>query len=187
MRNHGPWYLPVRRFAIWMIAAILISGCSLFGDDDEEELVPTELLDFDETLDVRRLWSTKLGGGTEFLRIALSPAGDGDRIYAASYDGNVYAFDPENGRRIWRTEVDVILSAGPGVGEGLVVVAGYDGDLMAANKLQQASFVSADVAGPPVSKQNHIARFNFGRLDKPAMQRRTVQTRKTDVFETKSR
>ena len=151
-RNHWQWYLPVRRFAIWMIAAILISGCSLFGDDDEEELLPTELVDFDETLDVRRLWSTKLGGGTEFLRIALSPAGDGDRIYAASYDGNVYAFDPENGRRIWRTELEVVLSAGPGVGEGLVVVAGYDGDLIALGAENGAERWRINIAGESLAR-----------------------------------
>ena len=88
-----------------------IAGCSIFGGDDEEELQPTKLLKFDKTLDVKRLWSAKLGGGTEFLRIALSPAGDGNRIYAASYDGKVSAYDPEDGDRIWRTEVDVVLSA----------------------------------------------------------------------------
>ncbi len=75
-----------------------IAGCSLFGGDDEEELQPTELLKFKQTLEVKRLWSTKLGDGTEFLRIALSPAGDGNRIYAASYDGKVSAYDPKNGK-----------------------------------------------------------------------------------------
>lgn len=151
-RSNRQWYLPVRRFAIWMFAAILISGCGLFGGDDDEELQPTELLEFDETLDVRRLWSAKLGGGTEFLRIALSPAGDGDRVYAASYDGNVYAFNPENGSRLWRTEVDVILSAGPGVGEGLVVVAGYDGDLIALSAEDGAERWRINIAGESLAR-----------------------------------
>jgi len=168
-RHHGQWYLPLRRFAIWLIAAILISGCGLFGGDDDEELQPTELLDFDETLDVRRLWSTKLGGGTEFLRIALSPAGDGDRVYAASYDGNVYAFDPESGKRIWRTEVDVILSAGPGVGEGLVVVAGYDGDLIALSAEDGAERWRINIAGeslarPLIKDEAVVVYTNDGRL-----------------------
>jgi len=89
------------------------------GGDDDEELEPVALLKFEQTLKVRKLWSEKLGGGSEFLRIALSPASDGNRIYAASYDGKVSAYNPENGDQIWRTELEIILSAGPGVGNDL--------------------------------------------------------------------
>jgi len=124
----------------------------LFGGGDDDELQPTELLDFKQTLEVKRLWSTKLGDGTESLRIALSPAGDGNRVYAASYDGKVSAFDPESGRRIWRTETDVVLSAGPGVGEGLVVVAGYDGDLIALNTEDGTEIWRRDIAGESISR-----------------------------------
>ena len=141
----------LRRIAIWLVAAMSIAGCSLFGDDDEE-LQPTELLDFEQTLEVRRLWSTKVGDGTEFLRIALSPAGDGNRIYTASYDGKVSAYDPEDGDRFWRTEVDVVLSAGPGVGEGLVVVAGYDGDLIALNADDGSELWRTDIAGESLAR-----------------------------------
>ena len=124
----------------------------MFGGGDEEELLPTELLEFQQTMEVRRLWSAKLGDGTEFLRIALSPAGDGNRVYAASYDGNVSAYDPENGRRIWRTETDVVLSAGPGVGEGIVVVAGYNGDLIALNAENGSELWRIDIAGESLAR-----------------------------------
>jgi outer membrane protein assembly factor BamB len=136
---------------VWLLAAISITGCAWFGDD-EEELQPTELLKFKQTLDVKRLWSTKVGGGTEFLRIALSPAGDGNRIYAASYNGNVSAYDPEDGDRIWRTEVDAVLSAGPGVGEGLVVVAGYDGDLIALSAEDGSELWRKNIAGESLAR-----------------------------------
>jgi outer membrane protein assembly factor BamB len=120
----------------WRVVALLsvasaLSACSIFGNDKDEELEPLELTDIDETLDVRKVWSSKVGKGTEFLRMGLNPSGDGNRIYAASHDGNVVAFDPEDGDRVWRTELEIILSAGPGVGDGVVVVAGYDGDLVA--------------------------------------------------------
>ena len=146
------WSSSVRRVAIWLIAAVSIAGCSIFGGDDDEELQPTELLDFEETLDVKRLWSAKLGDGTEFLRIALSPAGDGNRIYAASYDGKVSAYDPEDGDRIWRTETDVVLSAGPGVGEGLVVVAGYDGDLIALSAEDGSVIWRTNISGESLAR-----------------------------------
>ena len=142
---------PLRLTAMWLLAAMSITGCALFGGD-EEELQPTELLKFKQTLDVKKLWSTKVGDGTEFLRIALSPAGDGNRIYVASYDGKVSAYDPENGKRIWRTEVDVVLSAGPGVGGGLVVVAGYDGDLVALSAEDGTELWRKNIAGESLAR-----------------------------------
>ncbi len=112
----------------------LIAGCGLFGGDDDV-LPPKKLIKFEATLPVKKIWSAKLGKGSEFLRVGLSPAGDGDRIYAASHNGVVTAFDPETGKKIWRVEVDVLLSGGPGAGENYVIVAGSDGDLicLAAN------------------------------------------------------
>jgi len=146
------WSSSVRCIAIWAVAAASVAGCGLFGGGDDEELQPTELLDFEQTLDVRQLWSAKLGDGSEFLRIALSPAGDGNRVYAASYDGNVSAYDPETGRRVWRTETDLVLSAGPGVGEGLVVVAGYDGDLVVLQAEDGSEVWRKNIAGESLAR-----------------------------------
>jgi len=112
------------------IVALALGACSIFGGGDDKELGPKELVDFDQTLPVKKLWSADLGGGSEFLRLGLMPAGDGKRIYAASRDGNVLAFDPVSGKRLWRTETEVELSAGPGVGNDLVAVVGQDGALI---------------------------------------------------------
>lgn len=165
MPRRGP---PVRRLALVFLAATALAGCGIFGDDDEE-LGPTELLDFEETLDVRRVWSAKVGDGTEFLRIALSPAGDGNRVYAASYDGKVTAYDPQDGKRIWRTDVDAVLSAGPGVGGGIVVVAGYDGDLIALSAEDGAEVwrinIAAESLARPLIGNNSVVVYTIdGRL-----------------------
>ena len=111
-------------------AALLLSACGLFGDDDEE-LEPAELIEFEVKVPVKRLWSTKVGSDAEFLRVALRPVGDGNRIYAASVNGNVVALDPEKGKQVWRNKLDIGLSSGPGVGEGLVVVVAADGYVVA--------------------------------------------------------
>jgi len=157
------------RTAAAALAATVITGCSVFGNDDEDELEPVELIEFEESLDVRRVWSEKLGDGTEFLRIGLSPAGDGNHIYAASYDGNVSAFDPESGRRIWRIETEIVVSAGPGVGGGLVVVAGYDGDLIALSAIDGSEVwrknISGETLARPVVSDDAVAIYTIdGRL-----------------------
>lgn len=157
------------RAALVVLAAVSFSACSMFGGGDDEELEPVELLKFEQTLKVRKLWSEKLGGGSEFLRIALRPASDGNRIYAASYDGKVSAFDPEKGNRIWRTDLEMILSAGPGVGEGLVVVAGYDGELVALQAEDGAEVWRKNIAGEslatPLIKDDAVVVYTIdGRL-----------------------
>ena len=115
------------RLLLFSMASGLLAGCSTLDDDI---LPPKELIDFKETLPIEKIWSANLGKGSKFLRISLLPAGDGNRIYAASHDGVISAFNPDNGRIIWQVDVDVLLSAGPGTGEDYVVVTGSDGDLI---------------------------------------------------------
>lgn len=114
-----------RTFAL-ITATLLIAACGVFSDK-EEKLEPMELVKIDESVKIKRIWSAKLGGKSDFLRVALRPVGDGNRIYAASQNGIVTAFDPESGNQIWRTKLEVELSAGPGVGEGRLIVATKDG------------------------------------------------------------
>ena len=118
----------VRELMLFPVAVVL-SSCGLFGGDDEE-LKPAELIDIDPKVSIKRVWSTKIGDKAEFLRVALRPVGDGNRIYAASRDGNVVALNPENGRALWRTRLRTSLSAGPGVGDNVVAVVAADGYLI---------------------------------------------------------
>ena len=115
----------VVRTSSLILATMLVASCGFF--DDDEELKPMELVDISQTVTIKKIWSAKVGGDAEFLRLALQPAGDGSRIYAAGHDGNVTAFDPESGRQIWQNKLDIELTAGPGVGEGRVIVTTKDG------------------------------------------------------------
>ena len=129
----------------------LLTACGLFGDK-EDELEPMELVKIDPSIKIKKIWSAKLGGDAEFLRVALRPVGDGSRIYAASHDGKVSAFDPESGKRVWETELDIELSAGPGVGEGHVVVAAKDGLVVALDASSGEEKWRADVSGESLAR-----------------------------------
>lgn len=148
----------ILRTATAIIASLCIGACGLFGDDDE--LKPAELLDIKTRVTVKRLWSAKLGDEAEFLRVALRPAGDGNRIYAASIDGNVSAYEPETGKQIWRQKLETSLSAGPGVGKGLVVVVASDGAVIALDAASGEERWRSDVGGEslaaPVLAGNNV-------------------------------
>lgn len=147
--------------ALLLIPATLgLAGCGIFGGDDEKELKPAELVRIEQKVPVRRLWSTGIGAKAEFLRLALRPAGDGTRIYAASRDGNVVALDPDTGRQIWRTRLDQDLSAGPGVGDGVVAVAFADGIVVALDSGTGAELwrtpVAGEVLAPPLVRNDIV-------------------------------
>jgi outer membrane protein assembly factor BamB len=148
------------RLLFLSILTAVLSACSLFGGDDDEKLEPTELLDFDQTMDVQKIWSDKVGDGSEFLRLSLKPAGDGAKIYAASFDGNVTAYDPESGKRLWRTQLKQELSAGPGVGDNYVVVVSLQGDLICLSASDGVEIWRVNVDGesvaPPLVKNEII-------------------------------
>ncbi|MDH4315870.1 MAG: outer membrane protein assembly factor BamB [Gammaproteobacteria bacterium] len=156
------------RLSILLLACAFIGGCGVFGGKDDE-LPPKELTDFKATLDVRKAWSAKLGKGSELLRINLMPAGDGKRVYAASIDGNVSAYEPESGKLLWRSKLGISLSAGPGTGRGLVIVAGADGEIVAlrsetGNEAWRSKVLGESLSVPLVKDGEVIVYTIDGRL-----------------------
>jgi outer membrane protein assembly factor BamB len=148
---------------------VFLSGCGIFGSDKDEELQPQELVDFQSTLPVDRLWEAKVGGGSELLRIALQPAGNAERVYAASRDGNVTAFDPATGARLWRTELKLPLSAGPGFGRSRVVVASSDGFLVCLDaddgREIWRTYIAGESLAPPLVQGDSVVAYTIdGRL-----------------------
>jgi outer membrane protein assembly factor BamB len=112
-----------------LVFSTVLMGCA--SKDTTEP--PAELVAFDQTLDVRKVWSKKIGGDTERLRLGLRPASDGSRIYAGGHDGRAAALDAMTGREIWSVKTKLPLAAGPGYGDGLVAFGTTDGDLVALN------------------------------------------------------
>ena len=150
-------------------AALLLGGCGIFGGGDDNIEPPAELVPIEATLDVERLWRGKVGGKTERLRLGLQPATDGARIYAASYEGQVAAFDAGTGQRQWVVDTELPLSAGPSHGGGVLVLGSADGDLIALNATDGAERwrvpVGSEVLAPPaVAAEVVVYRTVDGRL-----------------------
>ncbi len=143
-----------------IVATLLLSSCGIFGDKDDEELEPKELVKLKNKLKVKKLWTAKVGGDSEFLLVGLRPVGDGNRIYAAGAGGNVIAVDPQSGKQHWKTELDVGLSAGPAVGDDTVVVGSKDGVVIALDANSGAEqwrvFVGGEMIAKPLIDENNV-------------------------------
>ncbi len=140
-------------------ATMLLVSCGLFSDKDKE-LEPKELSKLQSSLNVKRIWRTKLGGAAEYLMVGLRPATDGNNIFAASQDGKVTALTPANGKPVWKVKLDLELSAGPGVGEGVVVLATKDGHIITLDAKTGAErwrrYVGGETLAQPLVKGENV-------------------------------
>ncbi len=118
------------RFVSLLLILGALSGCSLFGDDDNSE-PPAKLESFEEQVRLVSLWSRDTGEGTRKQRVKLVPVVHGERVYAADRGGSVLAYELDNGKQVWRSKTGLAISAGPGVGDGLVLVGSSEAELVA--------------------------------------------------------
>lgn len=153
-----------------VVSALTMSGCSLFGgDDDDPAEPPAELVDFSPSLKVDRRWSFSVGGDGEGKRLGLAPGTDAERVFAGGHGGKVVAVDVERGKRVWDTDTRLRLSAGPGVGDRLVIFGTSDGDVVALSAEDggvrwQTNIGSEILASPSVSNSVVVVRSVDGRL-----------------------
>jgi len=148
------------RLCALLLATFAISSCGIFGGEEESN-PPAELVKFKTTLKVRKAWSAGVGEKTEYLRLALVPASDGGRVFAAGHDGRVSAFEAERGKRLWTRKTKLALSAGPAVSGDLVVAGTSDGEVIALNaedggERWKVSVSSEVLAAPAVARARDL-------------------------------
>jgi outer membrane protein assembly factor BamB len=131
-------------------AALLVLSCSS-KDIDPDEL-PAELIKFEPSLKIDRVWRKAVGDDSENLRLALRPATDGTNIYAAAHDGKVLAVDARTGKRVWRTKTGLQLSAGPSTDGKKVVAGSSNGEVVAldaaSGEVLWTATVTSEVLAP---------------------------------------
>ena len=139
---------------------IILQGCALFGGDDEDVQLPTELVEFEAVIEVDEKWDVSVGKGHEGLVLGLKPTTDGEQIYAASFDGNVIAFDTNRGRKVWKNNYDLNFTSGPTFKDGILVLGTNDGELIALDALTGeilwATTVSSEILAPVSIRDDKI-------------------------------
>lgn len=148
--------------------ALAVSGCSTIGGwfgSGPAKAKPAELVEFKPSASLGEAWKVETGDAAGHL---LHPQAEGDAVFAAG--GNrVVRIAVGNGNTVWKTDAGVRLSAGAGVGEGLVLAGSGKGDLLA---LDQASgqprwkvTLSSEVTGQLLAVADIvIARTGDGRV-----------------------
>ena len=161
-------YMRLSKLSLLLFLSVLLSACSIFGDDEETEQA-AELVNFDEEVNFRRLWSVNIGDGQGEKYNRLKPAIEGDVIYVASYDGRVQALNLEDGRRIWESRLAYYISGGVGLGDEYLFLGTEDASLIALDKdtgetvwIREAS---SEILSVPASDRDYVvAQSVDGRL-----------------------
>lgn len=168
-----------------LVVALSLAGCSSIGGwfgSGEAEIKPAELPIFQPSASMTRLWEVNVGTG---LPYSFTLASDGQAVYAAGRDGRILKIDAATGRELGRIETGRRLSAGVGVGEGLVLVGTPKGEVLAyrAADGQPAwtAQLSGEILSPPQARGGLVAvRGNDGKvwaLDAADGKRRWVYSR----------
>ena len=156
----------MKRLAWLVLATWLLAGCSWLGigdgdSGDDVEIEPAELVDFDEEIEVDKVWSNGGVGGIDWIGSNLKPALADGMIYAADSEGNVISVSASDGDTAWEVELETSLSGGVGTGGSSVFVGSTEGEVFsldaATGRLQWQVTVSSEVLAAPVSNGSIVA------------------------------
>ena len=129
----------MKHHLLTMGLALALSGCSTVGSmtstvggwlgAGSAKAKPAELVEFKPTINLTEAWKSEIGDAGGYL---LRPQLEGSDVLAAG-GGRVERIAVANGSAIWKTDTGVKLSAGAGAGQGLVLVGGGKGEMLALN------------------------------------------------------
>jgi len=93
---------------------------------------------------------------------------DNGAVYAADEEGKLTKYDAASGKELWQVKTKNKFSAGVGVGEGLILIGTFKGELLAYNEsghmLWQASVTSEILSPPQVQNNIVVVRTVDGRI-----------------------
>ncbi len=159
------WFIPA------LAALLLLNGCSWiksWGDKDDPN-EPAELVEFEPTLEVGKVWSTKVGKGLDKAGRQLRPASQSGSIYAADYKGLLMAIDADSGNKLWEIKTKLPFTGGPGIADNLLLMGTENGEVFAfdastGTQLWSATVTSEVLAAPAVSDGVVVVRCIDGRV-----------------------
>jgi outer membrane protein assembly factor BamB len=154
------------RLILPLLMVLGLSSCSYFKEKVEE---PQELTRLSSNIVLKERWEQSVGKGLGELYQVVKPAISIDTVFANDVFGRIYAFDRQTGKRKWRNNLKVDMSAGVGLGETLVLVGSLDGDVIALNQLDGKEVwrtnIASEILAPPQTNENIVVvQTNEGKL-----------------------
>lgn len=142
-----------------LLCVILLSGCSVFGKKTGNE--PMQLVDFDATVKLKKVWQRDVGAGQGEGFTHLTPVIDGDVIYSVDHKGRVVAMNRLTGKVLWQRKTKESISGGIGVEGGSLFIGNQGGELIALSTDDGSEIwrrqLSGEILSVPRSNGNVVA------------------------------
>jgi outer membrane protein assembly factor BamB len=150
---------------IALVASVFLLACS--SQDTKSEALaekvdsgPAELISFEETVDIDVVWRRSLGKGSGAKNIRLRPEQNGDNVYAADYNGQLWALELASGDKIWSRKFDQKITSGVVVAENDLYIATEDGLLhsiaKSSGEVQWSQPLSSESIAPVVVDDTQV-------------------------------
>lgn len=156
-----------------LVAVLALSGCGLWNkvfNRGSNLQPPKPLVEFTPTVQVQKIWSTRIGDGAGRSGVRLQPAFADGKLYLISTDGKLEALDAATGKTLWKQSTrvgggiwpfkhkkpgqDARYAGGPAISGNLLVVGTLDGHVYgmdaATGKQLWSAEVDDEVISPPV-------------------------------------
>lgn len=151
------------------VALVLLAGCGSDSLKRENIEPPKELVEFTPSVSVERLWARGVGDGVKLTGARLEPAVAGNRVFAASVDGQLVALEAGRGQQIWRAENATGYAGGPAADDDLVVVGTLEGEVIAydaerGTERWRTQVSSEVISAPALARDRVIVLANDGRV-----------------------
>lgn len=148
------------RIALFTWLLFAASGCSTLTswvpgilEGEDNAVPPAKLQSIEAPVKLSRRWSRDIGVGRNEYKLNLRPVVKGARLFAADSEGRVTAIDALTGDIVWTAKTGAAVSAGPGVGEGLVLLGTSNAEIIALDAVDGSerwrTFVSSEVLAIP--------------------------------------
>ncbi len=147
---------PYTRAVIALASMVLVpalNACSWLKGGESNIEPPAALVEFRASATVKETWSRDIGAGAGKYFLKLQPSMAGTTIYTTDSRGRVSALEKETGRLLWEARLKNKISAGVGLGDGLVLVGTAKGELIAlaqdSGKRLWTASLSSEILSPP--------------------------------------
>ncbi|MGH8570860.1 MAG: outer membrane protein assembly factor BamB, partial [Gammaproteobacteria bacterium] len=162
---------------VWiLVAAVALGGCGASkafmqkasGWMGEEGSLPP-LPQLEPAISIETLWSEQVGQGADEFYLKLTPVVDEGSVFVADREGDVARINIENGSTVWNSEIEQLVSAGPGLGDGQLYLGTTEGEVIALSaedgRQQWSTRVSSEVlAAPRYAQGVVVVRTGDGKL-----------------------
>jgi len=132
-----------------LLFSLLLLSC---GAEEDNAEPPSELVDFESSVEIEKLWNVSVGGGVEQHYLKLYPLLLSDRLVVTDRNGTVQSVNLDDGDELWSVDLDVVISGGVGGNEKYYSVTSRDGEVIlleaATGNIKWRVNVSSEVLVP---------------------------------------